>query len=431
MRVTVVAFVIGVLVVVVGLAVSIALHEIGHLVPAKRFGVRAGQYMVGLGPVIWSRRFGETEYGVKLLPIGGYVSMAGMYAPTRQGVRARGMFATLVQDARDANAETLQGVDDSRAFYRLPVWKRIVVMLGGPVMNLILAVVLFSVLYSGIGLQQTTTTIDAVSECVQPAGSASETCDEDDPASPALAAGLRPGDRFVSLDGTEVSTFAEASAIIQAAPDRPLPVVVDRAGERVALTLTPVLAERQIAGEDGEVTTQRVGFAGITAAVERVRQPIWSGPQATFETVGSVTGIILQLPQRLWDTAVDLFTGQERDPNGPLSVVGVGRLAGEVAATEAPILDRVSAMVGLLASVNIALFVFNLIPLLPLDGGHVAIALWDGLKRAWARLRGRPEPAPVDATRLVPVTLLVVVLMVGMGALLFAADIFNPVRLIG
>ncbi|MER7798058.1 M50 family metallopeptidase [Microbacterium sp. NPDC096154] len=427
----VVAFVIGVLIVVVGLAVSIALHEIGHLVPAKRFGVRISQYMVGLGPIVYSRRVGETVYGVRALPLGGFVSMAGMYAPVKQSARARGVFATLVQDARDANHETLEGVDDSRAFYRLPVWKRIVVMLGGPIMNLLLALVLFSVLYSGIGMQQTTTTIDAVAECVLPAGSDATECAPGDPASPALAAGLQPGDRFVTLDGQEVSTFAEASRIIQDNPDRSIPVVVEREGRTVPLTLTPVLAERELAGEDGQVTTQSVGFAGLTAAVERVRQPIWTGPQATFETVGSVGGIILQLPVRLWDTAVDLFTGQERDPNGPLSVIGVGRLAGEVAATEAPILDRVAAMVGLLASVNIALFVFNLIPLLPLDGGHVAIALWDALKRAWARVRGTPDPAPADATRLVPVTLLVVVLMVGMGALLFAADIFNPVRLAG
>ncbi|GAA1731929.1 M50 family metallopeptidase [Microbacterium paludicola] len=427
----VLAFVIGVLVVVIGLAVSIALHEIGHLVPAKRFGVQTSRYMVGLGPVVWSKQIGETEYGVKLLPIGGYISMAGMYAPVRKKTRARGVLATLVQDARDANHETLVGVDDSRAFYRLPVWKRIVVMLGGPFMNLLLALILFTVLYSGIGMNQTTTTIDAVSECVVPAGSAATECGEDDPPAPAYAAGLRPGDRLLSVGGTDIATFAEASKIIQANPGEPLSLEVMRDGAEVDLTITPVLAERELAGEDGTVTTQEVGFAGMTSAVERVQQPIWTGAEATIDGLGRVAGIILQLPVRLWDTAVDLFTGQERDPDGPLSVVGVGRLAGEVAAAEAPILDRVSAMVGLLASVNIALFVFNLIPLLPLDGGHVAIALWDGIKRAWARLRGAPEPAPADATRFVPVALLVVVLMIGMGALLFAADIFNPISIAG
>ncbi len=425
------AFVIGVVVVVVGLALSIALHEIGHLVPAKRFGVQTSRYMVGLGPVIWSRRIGETEYGVKLLPIGGYISMAGMYAPVRQKVRTRGMLATLVQDARDANDETLVGVDDARAFYRLPVWKRIVVMLGGPLMNLLLALILFTVLYSGIGMNQTTTTIDTVAECVMPAGSTAGECAADDPASPARAAGLLPGDRLLSLDGREVATFAEAAEIVQANPGRALPVVVQRDGADVRLTLTPVLAERRIAGADGQVSTQSVGFAGMTAAVDRVHEPIWAGAQATADGLGRVSGIIMQLPVRLWETAVDLFTGQERDPNGPLSVVGVGRLAGEVAAAEAPIVDRVAAMVGLLGSVNIALFVFNLIPLLPLDGGHVAIALWDGIKRGWARLRGAPEPAPADATRFVPVALLVVVFMIGMGALLFAADIFNPISLAG
>ena len=427
----VLAFVIGVLIVVVGLGVSIGLHEIGHLAPAKRFDVETSRYMIGLGPVIWSKKIGETEYGIKLLPIGGYISMAGMYAPVKEKARGRGMLATLVQDARDANHETLEGVDTSRAFFRLAVWKRIVIMLGGPFMNLLLALVLFTVLYTGIGMQQVTTTVEAVAECVVPAGTDVTECGADDPASPAKAAGLLPGDTLVSVDGTPVETFAQASGIIQDHPGDDLAVVVLRDGTEQTLTLTPILAERQVAGADGAVTTQSVGFAGMTAAVERVHQPIWAGAEATGDSLVRVAGIIVQLPVRLWDTAVDLFTGQERDPDGPLSVVGVGRLAGEVAAAEAPILDRVAAMVGLLGSVNIALFVFNLIPLLPLDGGHVVIALWDGVKRTWARLRGAPEPAPADATKFVPVALLVVVFMIGMGALLMAADLFNPITLGG
>ena len=138
-----------------------------------------------------------------------------------------------------------------------------------------------------------------------------------------------------------------------------------------------------------------------------------------------------QLPARVYQTAADMIAGHDRDPNGPLSVVGVGRLAGEVAATDAPVLDRVSTLLGLLGSLNIALFVFNLIPLLPLDGGHIVVALWDGIKRAWAKLWRRPPPAPVDATRLVPVTFVVVIALVVMGGILILADLINPVQLLG
>src|SRR3954447_1559181 len=177
------AYAVGVLVMVVGVLISIALHEVGHMVPAKRFGVRVGQYMIGFGPTLWSRRRGETEYGFKAIPLGGYISMAGMYPPspalkgrsgavgTRTGRAGGGFFATMVQDARTANDDTLLSEDDDRVFYRLAVWQRVVVMLGGPTMNLLLAIVLFTILLSGIGIQTATTTVQSVSDCVIPSGS--------------------------------------------------------------------------------------------------------------------------------------------------------------------------------------------------------------------------------------------------------------------
>jgi membrane-associated protease RseP (regulator of RpoE activity) len=430
--VEILAFVVGVVLMVVGLAVSIALHELGHLWPAKKFGVRVGQYMIGFGPTLWSRRMRGTEYGVKAFPIGGYISMAGMYPPSPQaasrgGRAAGGFFATMVQDARDANDETLHGDDDAHVFYRLPVWKRIVVMLGGPVMNLLFAMVLFAILLTGIGLQTATTTVARLSECV-PTTSSTQ-CAESAPAAPAEAAGIQPGDTIVSIDGQLVADFDEASAIIRSSPGEQLTFVVERDGVEQSIQVTPATIEGEVTAADGTTTTEQVGFVGIGPSVEYVTQPIWAGPQMAVQNVGAVAGIIWQLPAKVWQTGVDLVTGAERDPNGPLSIVGAGRLSGEVAAADSPVLNRVAGYLSLLASLNIALFVFNLIPLLPLDGGHVAVALWDGLKRAWAKLFRRPPPKPVDATKLVPITFVVVIALIAMGAVLILADIFNPVTL--
>lgn len=446
----VLAFVLGFALLFVGLAVSIALHELGHLWPAKKFGVRVGQYMIGFGPTLWSRRIGETEYGFKLIPLGGFISMAGMYPPSprqlaaassgqRAGRAGGGFFATMVQDARAANDETLAGDDDERVFYKLPVWQRVVIMLGGPVMNLLFAMVLFAILLTGIGVQTATTTVASVSECIIPASAERTECEASDPAAPAAAAGIQPGDTIVSVDGEQVEDFAAAAALIQASPGQPIDIVVVRDGSERTIALTPAAVEQAVTDDqgaavlddDGEPVTEEVGIAGIRQEVAYLREPIWVGPQTAFENVGAVAGIIWQLPVKVWETGATLVTGEERDPNGPLSIVGAGVLAGEVAAAEAPVLNRLAGFLSLLASLNIALFVFNLIPLLPLDGGHVAVALWDGIKRVWAKVFHRPPPKPVDATKLVPVTFVVVIALISMGAVLILADIVNPVSIFG
>jgi membrane-associated protease RseP (regulator of RpoE activity) len=439
---SVLPFILGVVIIVVGLALSIGLHEIGHLVPAKLFGVKVTQYMIGFGPTIWSRRRGETEYGVKAIPLGGYIAMIGMFPPgkgERVQADSTGFFRGLVQDARDSSMESITAGDEDRAFYRLPVWKRIVVMFGGPFMNLVLAVALFGVLLMGFGVAQPSTTVGSVSACALPATSERQTCESGDPAAPGAAAGIQPGDRIVSVAGRPIDSWNESTAIIRDHPDEQIDLVVVRDGEEVTLAVTPMLSERYQTDAGGAVVTDaagdpvtvQAGFVGISPASETVQQPVTAVLPAVGENVAGVAGIILNLPQRIIDVANAAFGPGERDPNGPISVVGVGRVAGEIASLdEIPLASKAAGLVGILASLNIALFVFNMIPLLPLDGGHIAGALWEAIRRGFAKLFRRPDPGPVDLAKLMPLTLGVVVVFGAMSALLIYADIVKPVQLL-
>ena len=440
---TVLLYILGVVIIVVGIAVSIALHEVGHLVPAKLFGVRVGQYMIGFGPTLWSKKIGETEYGFKAIPMGGYISMAGMYPPARDGEASRdastGFMQALVQDARTSSADTIEAGHEDRVFYKLATWKRIIIMLGGPFMNLVIGFALYAVVLSGFGLYAATTTVGSVNECVLPASSASQECTTNSDAAPAAAAGILPGDRIVSIDGQAITEWTQATDIIRASAGDDLAFVIERDGTQHELTVTPLLTERYVydasnaivEDANGDPVTEQVGIVGMTSAQTLQPQPLSAVPPAVGDNVVRVVGIITHLPERLVDVWNAAFGPEERDPNGPLSVVGVGRIAGEITSLDTlPVADRAQNLIGLVASLNIALFVFNLIPLMPLDGGHVAAALFDAVRRGLAKLFRRKDPGYLDIARLVPFTLAVVALLGAMSLLLIYADIVKPISIL-
>jgi membrane-associated protease RseP (regulator of RpoE activity) len=427
-----VLYALGVLAFAIGLLASIALHEIGHMVPAKRFGVRVTQYMVGIGPTVFSRRRGETEYGLKAIPLGGYIRMIGMVPPRADGKRSRWprRMGELVEEFRATSRTEVRPQDENRQFYRLTPGKKMIVMLGGPSMNLLIFFVLTILLYGLIGVRAPTTTVGTVSDCVVSSTVSDQACPA--PASPdyrkAPANGvLRPGDAITAINGTPIKTWSDAVHVIEASAQKTITLSVRRDGKPVQLRITPVLNTKYTGtGAD----TKQAGFIGIstTEAYQQlspgqIRSVIW-------EQLGLSVEALKLFPAKIASLVGTVFQGKPRDQEGAVGVIGLGRIGGEIAdSAQVAALDKISMLLSLLASVNLLLFFFNLLPLLPLDGGHVAGAVVEAIRRGIARLRKRPRLIFVDVAQLVPVMYVVASILIVFSVLVMYADIVKPITL--
>ncbi|MEP7026754.1 MAG: site-2 protease family protein [Actinomycetota bacterium] len=387
---------------VVALLFSIMLHELGHFATAKKFGMKVSQFFVGFGRTVWSVRRGETEYGIKALPLGGFVKIIGM---------------TALDDVDPA--------DEPRSFRQQPGWQRVIVMVAGSFMHFALAFFLLIVLAMGVGLANSDTPqIGGISPCVPTNVSALNrgSCQPGDAAAPARQAGIQVNDQILAIGGTRVHSWTQLGTVIRAQPEgKPVAITVRRHGQTLVLHAAPA----QVPGRHG-------GYLGIEVAT--VFEKL--GPVSALTYAGSTFGDTLtgsvkalgHLPSAL----PDLFAkDRAKTPAGNVSsVVGVGGITAQVVAAKEGWQTKVQLVLLIVISLNIFVGAFNLLPLLPLDGGHLAVVIYERA-RAWlARLRGRPDPGLVDMRKLIPVSVGVFALLVGFGLLLITADIFNPVHIV-
>ncbi|MGH3772989.1 MAG: M50 family metallopeptidase [Pseudonocardiaceae bacterium] len=398
-------FVLGVVLFAVGIGISIALHEAGHMYSAKAFGMKVRRYFIGFGPTLFSFRRGETEYGLKLIPAGGFCDIAGM---------------TALEELSDPQ-------DRTRAFFRFPTWQRVVVLSAGSLTHFAVGIVLIYVMAVSTGLpnlnpQPVPAVVSAVSPCI--AVRADGSCQPGSPA-PARNAGLRPGDRVLAVAGTPVRDFDELVKAIQSRSG-PTEFRLEHAGQQRAVLIDVARVPISALGGQGNQLVGAIGVAPRRSAVARLHY----GPVDAVGQTAVFTGAMFantwqglkQFPNKI-PALLDRIHGEDR-PDSPVSVVGASVLGGDAVGFGAWWF-----FLFLLASLNLFVGVFNLLPLLPLDGGHIAVNLYEGLRNAVRRATGRANGPPVDYTRLMPLTYAVMIVFIGVSALTITADIINPIRL--
>ncbi|HEX8135669.1 MAG TPA: M50 family metallopeptidase [Actinomycetes bacterium] len=385
----------GVTLFVLALMVAIFLHEGGHFVTAKLFGMKVERFFLGFGPTLWSFRRGETEYGIKALPVGGFCKIAGM-SPYESDYN-------FLEEDRSARrrpgpvAPPLPpSTPPSRQFRNKPAWQRAIVLAAGSFTHFLVALLLLWFVLVGLGVDRATTTIDRTVATTNSGAPA-----------PAEKAGLRSGDRIVAIDGQRVDTFDELRAALADKGGRRITVTYLRDGQEQTTSLVAASQNgRGFLGFESAVETARTG---VLAAVPEAGRLFWETTTGTVKGLGGlVTGIAdrVSAPQPA-PGAGDGGGGE----TGPIGIVGISRLAGQAVAH-----NQWAIFVAILIQLNIVVGVFNLLPLPPMDGGYLAFVAWQVVTRR-----------EVDLRKVVPVAALIVGLLVMLTVGLVWLDITNPV----
>ena len=377
--------ILGILAFVVALLLSVMIHEFGHFIMAKRFGMKVSEFFLGFGTKLWSTKRGETEFGIKAIPAGGYCKIEGM---TPGDVMPEG--------------------EEARAFYTAKSSRKLVVLGAGSFLHFVLGYLLLFVLFACVGTNQVLPTIQEVVK-----GSAAQ------------AAGFLPNDEVIAINGKKVTNWYDDVQVIRDSHGKELTITVKRESTTVVIK-----ASAKIQNVDGENRyilgiVNKIGLkrSGILTSIKNSGTVTWG---FLTESVKSLKSLPSKIPA-LWGQTVG---GEKRDPNGLVGVVGVARVSGQAIGSDSlSIVERLSTFILIIASLNIFVGLFNLLPVLPLDGGHMAVAIADEIRAFFARLRGRPRPAAIDVTLLTPITMVVFVILAALTVLLLVADIVNPVVL--
>ena len=392
--------IVGVLLFVAALLFSVMVHEFGHYFFAKKFGMKVTEFFLGFGKRIWSTVRGETEFGIKAIPAGGYCRIEGM---------------TIHDQMPEGEA--------NRAFVVSTTPRKLVVLGAGSFNHFVLAFVMLVVMLAGIGAQSMSSTIAQIVPCV----SSTNTCSATDPVSPSVKAGLKAGDTVIAIDGkkTQSNNFAEDLLKIRKHSGQQFIFTVKRGDQTIDLQVTPT---------DRTINGYTYSFIGFIAKEGTYRMPILnsikSSGSITWYMVKESFKALFKLPSMVPNLVKEAFNKAPRDPNGPVGIVGVARASGDIASnTSLPITNQIALFLMMIASLNVFVGIFNLLPLLPLDGGHMAVALIDAVRYRYAAIRGREKPAPIDINRLMPLTAAVFIILVALTVLLLIADIVNPVSL--